>query len=120
MGETLQRQRLGGGCSFQNRLVLTRSLCALHSGEIPSLLDPAEGRVYGSARSRLRERPSAPPDRVGDCVQTVMVNALRFYFLSFYGVSVLVLLVRVLPAAARATSERRVEDRQRYLPWVFL
>jgi len=35
-----------------------------------------------------------------------MVNALRFYFLGFYGVSVIVLLVRVLPAAARATSER--------------
>ena len=49
-----------------------------------------------------------------------MAEALRVYFLGFYAVSVIILLVRVLPAAARATPERRVEGLRRYLPWVFL
>jgi len=49
-----------------------------------------------------------------------VAEALRVYFLSFYAVSVIVLLVRVLPAAARATPQRRVGGLRRYLPWVLL
>lgn len=50
-----------------------------------------------------------------------MVTAIRLYFLVFYAVSILVLLLRVLPAAARAaTPEDRARGTERCLPAALL
>ncbi len=48
-------------------------------------------------------------------------EAVRFYFLGFYGISLLVLIVQVLPAAFRAgAGEHRPDDARRYLPAIML
>jgi protein-S-isoprenylcysteine O-methyltransferase Ste14 len=50
-----------------------------------------------------------------------MAAPLRLYFLAFYAISLVVLLVRVLPASLRAApAKRRPEGRRRYLPILLL
>ncbi len=50
-----------------------------------------------------------------------MADSLRLWFVVFYAVGVVVLLVKVVPAFFRGTARgRRVADRRRYLPVIFL
>jgi len=50
-----------------------------------------------------------------------MAEALRLFFLGFYGIGVIVLVLRVLPLAFRsAPAERRAEGVNLYLPFVLL
>jgi protein-S-isoprenylcysteine O-methyltransferase Ste14 len=49
-----------------------------------------------------------------------MNEALRWYFVAFYAVGIAVLLLRVLPDAARATPERAATGLRRLMPWVLL
>jgi protein-S-isoprenylcysteine O-methyltransferase Ste14 len=50
-----------------------------------------------------------------------VAEALRLFFLGFYGIGVIVLVLRVLPLALRsAPAERRAEGINLYLPFVLL